>query len=315
MPHSPKVVVTDQVFPDVEREREILAGIGAELVVADGTREGALAEAADADALLNTYLPIDADFVANVPQCKIVARYGIGVDNVDLPAAAAAGITVTNVPDYCVEEVALHATTLMFALVRRLPESQRWYAQGAWGVDGIRPVQRLSELTVGLLGYGRIARKVAAFAHAGGATVIAHDPMIADSGDDTDLVTFDQLLERSDVLSLHAPLTEATRGIIDAAAIARMPAGARLVNTSRGPLVAMADLLDALRSGRLSGAGLDVFEVEPPDVAAIGEVPGLIATPHTAFYSEAALRESQTKAANQIVQILTGRPADYAVTP
>jgi D-3-phosphoglycerate dehydrogenase len=308
-----KVVVTDQVFPDVEREREILAGIDADLVVADGTREGALAAGADADALLNTYLPVDADFLARVPQCKIVARYGIGVDNVDLDAAAEAGITVTNVPDYCVEEVALHAATLVFALVRRLPESQQWYAQGAWGVDGIRPVQRLSELTVGLLGYGRIARRLAAYVHAGGATVVAHDPMLTESGDATELVGFDDLLARSDVLSLHAPLTDATRGIIDADAIAKMPAGARLVNTSRGPLVKMADLLDALHSGRLSGAGLDVFEVEPPDVAAIGDVPGLIATPHTAFYSEAALRESQTKAANQIVQVLTGRPADYAV--
>jgi len=315
MPSSHKVVVTDQVFPDVERERAMLAEIGADLVVADGTRAGALALAADADALLNTYLPIDADFVAGVPKCKIVARYGIGVDNVDVAAANAAGITVTNVPDYCVEEVALHAATLMFALVRRLPESQRWYADGAWGVDGIRPVQRLSELTVGLLGYGRIARKVAAFAQAGGAKVVAHDPMITESGDATELVTFDQLLERSDVLSLHAPLTESTRGIIDADAISRMPEGARLVNTSRGPLVKMSDLVDALKSGRLSGAGLDVFEVEPPDVKAIGDVPGLIATPHTAFYSEAALRESQTKASNQIIQILTGRPADYAVTP
>jgi D-3-phosphoglycerate dehydrogenase len=308
-----KVVVTDQVFPDVEREREILARIGADLVVADGTRDGALALARDADALLNTYLAIDGDFLAQVPRCRIVARYGIGVDNVDLVAAAAAGVTVTNVPDYCVEEVALHAAAMVLALVRKLPESQEWYARGAWGVDGIRPVVRLSEQVVGLLGYGRIARKVGAIMRAAGATVIAHDPLIARVDDGTEMVGFDELLERSDVLSLHAPLTPETRGIIDAAALARMPRGARLVNTSRGPLVVLADLLAALRSGQLAGAGLDVFETEPPDVAAIGEVPGLIATPHTAFYSEAALRESQTKAATQIVKVLTGEPPDYAV--
>jgi D-3-phosphoglycerate dehydrogenase len=308
-----KVVVTDQVFPDVDREREILAEIDADLIVADGTRDGALAAARDADALLNTYLAIDADFVAGLDRCRIVARYGIGVDNVDLAAASAAGVTVTNVPDYCVEEVALHTATMVFALVRRLADAERWYAQGAWGVDGIRPVRRLSEQTVGLLGYGRIARKVAAIMRAADATVIAHDPMVLDSGDGTELVGLDQLLERSDILSLHAPLTPETRGIIDADAISRMPEGALLVNTSRGPLVVMSDLVDALRARRLSGAGLDVFEVEPPDVEAIGDVPGLLATPHTAFYSEAALRESQTKAATQIVKVLTGRAPDYAV--
>lgn len=310
-----RVVVTDQVFPDVEREREILAGVDAELVVADGTRAGALALAQDADALLNTYLPIDADFLARLDRCQIVARYGIGVDNIDLAAASAAGVTVTNVPDYCVDEVAVHTATLIFALVRRLPESQAWYAKGAWGVDGIRPVERMSELTVGLLGYGRIARRVAAIARAAGATVIASDPMVEESGDATELVDHDQLLARSDVLSLHAPLTPETRGIINRDALRAMRWGSRLVNTSRGPLVVMDDLIDALRSGRLSGAGLDVFEVEPPDVAAIGDVPGLIATPHTAFYSEAALRESQTKAASQIVKVLTGQPPDYAVGP
>jgi D-3-phosphoglycerate dehydrogenase / 2-oxoglutarate reductase len=308
-----KVVVTDQVFPDVDREREILAGIDAELIVADGTREGALAAARDADAVLNTYLAIDADFLAGLERCRIVARYGIGVDNVDLAAASIAGVTVTNVPDYCVEEVALHAATMVFALVRRLSESQRWYAQGAWGVDGIRPVRRLSEQTVGLLGYGRIARQVGAIMRAAGATVIAHDPILTDAGDGTELVAFDELLARTDILSLHAPLTPQTRGVVNADALARMPAGSYVVNTSRGPLVVMADLLDALRSGQLAGAGLDVFEVEPPDVAAIGDVPGLIATPHTAFYSEAALAESQTKAATQIVKVLTGQAPDYAV--
>jgi D-3-phosphoglycerate dehydrogenase len=309
-----RVVVTDQVFPDVDVERELLASIDAEVVVADGTRAGALAMARDADALLNCYLPLDADFFAGLERCRVVARYGIGVDNLDLAAAESRGVTVTNVPDYCVEEVALHAATLVFALVRRLPEAQAEYARSAWGVNGIRPVHRLSEMTVGLLGYGRIARKVAAFMRAGGATVIAHDPILQAADDGTELVDLDTLLRRSRVVSLHAPLTPSTRGIIDAAALAAMPAGSFLVNTSRGPLVVMADLVAALRSGQLAGAGLDVFEVEPPDVAAIGDVPGLIATPHTAFYSEAALKESQTKAATQIIRVLTGQPVDYPVT-
>jgi D-3-phosphoglycerate dehydrogenase len=310
-----RVVVTDQVFPDVDHERTLLAEIGAELVVADGTREGALEAARDADAMLNTYLPLDADFFASLTRCRIVARYGIGVDNVDLAAAQARDITVTNVPDYCVDEVALHAATLIFALVRKLPASQDWWAQGGWGVSGIRPVRRLSSLTVGLMGYGRIARALATFLHAGGATVIASDPAVTATGDATELVDPDTLLARSDVLSLHAPLTSTTRGIIDAAALARMPAGSCLVNTSRGPLVVLDDLVAALRSGHLAGAGLDVFETEPPDVERLRDVPGLIATPHTAFYSEEALRESQTKAATQVIRVLTGQTPDYAVHP
>lgn len=309
------VVVTDQVFPDVDLERSILGEAGLDLVVADGTREGALALAGDATAMLNTYLPIDADFVSAAPQCKIVARYGIGTDNIDIAAAQRVGMVVTNVPDYCVEEVATHALTLVLALVRRLPESTRQLDEGAWGVDGIRPVSRVSELTVGLLGYGRIARRLAASVRLLGATVVAHDPYVTSVDDGTTLVGFEELLGRSDVLSVHAPLTPETRGVIDAEALRLLPRHAVVVNTSRGPLIVLADLLDALREGRLRGAGLDVFEVEPPDPEQLRDVPGLIATPHTAFYSESSLKESQRKAATQIVKVLRGEAPDYQVLP
>lgn len=310
-----KVVVTDQVFPDVEIERRLLAEIDAELEVADGTREGVLAAVGQADALLNTYLAIDADLLAAAERCRVVARYGIGVDNVDLRAASAAGVVVTNVPDYCVEEVATHALAMLLALLRKLPDSDRLLRDGAWGVDGIRPLRRVSELTFGLLGFGRIARRLAGTLHQLGATVIAHDPYLDASGDATELVDLDELLVRADALSLHAPLTPATRGIIDAAALARMRDDAVLVNTSRGPLVVLADLLDALRGGRLAGAALDVFEHEPPDPAQLRDVPGLLTSPHTAFYSESSLSESQRKAATQVVKVLTGAAPDYPVTP
>ena len=180
------VVVTDQVFPDVELERAALDEIDVDLVVADGTREGALALAAGADGLLNTYLPLDEAFFAGLERCQVVARYGIGVDNVDLRAARAAGIVVTNVPDYCIEEVASQAYALTLALVRKIPESSRLVAEGEWGVGAIRPITRLSELTIGLLGYGRIARYFAALVRPTGATVICHDPFVSDTGDDTE---------------------------------------------------------------------------------------------------------------------------------
>jgi D-3-phosphoglycerate dehydrogenase / 2-oxoglutarate reductase len=319
-PEGPRfrVVVTDQVFPDVDTERELLATVGAELEVASGDRDEVLEQARDADALLNTYMPIDAEAVAALKRCRIIARYGIGVDNVDLDAARQAGIVVTNVPDYCVEEVATHALGLILALVRKIPQGDALVRAGGWGVERLRPVTRLSELTTGLVGFGRIARRLARVLDAMDARVIVHDPYITPDADGRTpdgrpLVELEELLATADVVSVHCPLTPATRGLIDAAALARMRPSAVLVNTSRGPIVKLADLLEALRGERLAGAALDVLEQEPPDAAVLREVPNLLVTPHAAFYSEAAVRESQRKAATQIIRVLTGLQPDYQV--
>lgn len=307
-----RVVVTDQVFPDVEIERAILADkLGAELVVAQ-SREEALALAADADALLNTYLPLDAEALRGLTRCRIVARYGIGVDNIDLEAARAAGIVVTNVPDYCVEEVATHAAAMALAVIRKLPQSDAAMRRGEWGVGPVRPLPRLSELTVGVVGFGRIARHFARLMSGFGASIIFYDPYVPEQPG-TRKVELEDLLASADIVSLHSPLTPETRGMISASTLALMPSHAVLVNTSRGPLVVLDDLLAALREGRLAGAALDVFETEPPDHTVFEGVPNLLVSPHTAFYSEAAVRESQTKAATQIVKVLTGEAADYQV--
>lgn len=309
-----KVVVTDQVFPDVDTERELLAAIDAELEVADGTLEDALARGKDADALLNTYLPIDRDTIAGLDRCRIVARYGIGVDNVDLDAASEAGIVVTNVPDYCVEEVAVQTVAMLLSLVRRLPRADALVRSGGWNVGPLRPIRRFSEMTVGLIGLGRIARHVAAPLLALGAEVQAHDPYVASPPEGVRLVDLDTLLRTSDAVCVHAPLTPETRGMIGPEQLAAMRDDAILVNTSRGPLVQLDPLLEALADGRLGGAALDVFEVEPPDAARLKDVPNLLTSPHTAYYSEQSLRESQRKAATQIVKVLTGETPDYAVT-
>lgn len=313
--HRFKVVVTDQVFPSIAIEQEILAGIGAVLEVADGTRDGVLRVAADADALLNTYLPVDQAMLKSVPNCRIVARYGIGVDNVDVGAAAERGITVTNVPDYSVEEVAAHALALMLALLRRLPAADALVRSGGWGLDGLRPIRRLSTLTFGLVGYGRIARRVAASITALGGRILVADPFVTSVGDGAELVSLDDLFARSDVVSIHAPATPDTRGMCDAVRISRMRPGAILVNTSRGPLVVLDDVVAALREGRLGGAALDVFVPEPPDVASLADVPNLLLTPHMAYYSEESIEESQRKAATQVVKVLRGEPPDYPVRP
>jgi D-3-phosphoglycerate dehydrogenase len=309
-----KVVVTDQVFPDVEVERQVLGEIGAELEVAAGTREDLLARAPAADALLNTYLPIDRDLVARLKRCRILARYGIGVDNVDLVAAQQAGIVVTNVPDYCVEEVAAHALALLLSLLRRLPEADAAVRTAAWGTAAVRPVHRLSKLTIGLVGYGRIARRLSDALRVLGCRVLVHDPYISPTEDGPELVSLEELLRSSDAVSLHAPLTPQTRGLIGAPQLQLMPEHAVLVNTSRGPLVVLEDLLDALRAGRIRGAGLDVFEKEPVDPEVLRDVPGLLVTPHMAYYSEEAIRESQRKAAMQVVKVLCGEPPEYPVT-
>lgn len=309
-----KVVVSDQVFPTVDVERALLAEIGAELTVASGDVEAVLEVASDADALLNTYLPWDRDSMARLERCKIIARYGIGVDNVDLAAAKEAGIVVTNVPDYSVEEVAVHGLALILASLRKVVTADVGIREGTWGVDAFRPIRRLSTLTVGLVGYGRIARKLAAPLTAVGANIIAYDPYLEPSDDLPPLVEFDELLARADIVSLHSPLTEETRGLIGTEQIDLMKDGAILVNTSRGPLVQLDAVAAGLRSGKLAGAGLDVFEVEPlPDPALIEGIPNLIATPHMAYYSEEALTESQTKAATQVIKVLTGEQPDYQV--
>ena len=308
-----KVVVSDQVFPTVDIEQELLAGIDADLVVANGGVEDVLRVAADADAILNTYLPWGADSIARLTRCKIIARYGIGFDNVDLGAARDAGIVVTNVPDYSVEEVATHALALIMAALRKVVAADRSVRAGEWSVERFRPIRRLSTLTVGLIGYGRIGRRIAAPLEALGARIVVFDPYLTPAAELPDLLGFDELLGEADIVSLHLPLNDETRGIVGAGAIASMRDGAVLVNTSRGPLVDLDAVAEALHSGKLSAAAFDVFDVEPLDPSRIEGVPNLIATPHMAYYSEEALEESQRKAATQVIKVLTGQEPDYKV--
>ncbi len=311
-----KVVLTDQVFPSIDIETAALAEIDATIEVADGTAEDVEARAPDADALLTTYFGIDADLISLLRQCRIVARYGIGVDNVDIRAANAAGIVVTNVPDYSVEEVAAHALAMLLSLWRRLPQADALVRGGGWAIDALRPISRLSTLTVGLVGFGRIARRLAESLSALGVSLLCHDPYIQSGGHGVPpLVELHELLRRSDAVSLHAPLTPETRGLIGRDELEMMQPHAVLVNTSRGPLVVLEDVMGALRTGVISGAALDVFDQEPLEPSRIEGVPGLLVSPHMAYYSEEALAESQRKASAQIVKVLTGQKPDYEVRP
>lgn len=307
-----RVVVTDQVFPDIDTERELIEAAGGTIEVARGSLEDVLPVARTADALLNTYLPMDASAIKSLDHCRIIARYGIGVDNVDLDAAREAGIAVTNVPDYCVEEVATHTVATILALARKLPRGDALVRDGQWGVSGLGEMHRLSTQTFGLLGYGRIARQVGSVMAAIGMSVIAHDPYVT-SDSAARMVGLEELFASSDLLSVHCPLTPETRGLVNARTLGLMRPTAIVVNTSRGPVVNTGDLLAALRQGTIAAAGLDVFESEPPQAGLLDGVPNLLVTPHAAFYSVEAIKESQRKAATQVLKALADEPLDYRI--
>lgn len=308
-----RVVVTDPLVPSVEVERQIIGAAGGELEVASGDDAAVIDASRHADALLNTYFPVDAKMIGQLERCRIVARYGIGVDNVDLSAAARRGVAVTNVPDYCVEEVATHALALALSLVRHLKPADELVAAGGWGAGKLGAVHRFSTLTFGLVGYGRIARRLGELLAPFGCPVLVADPYLSRPSHGHRLVSLPELLAGSDVVSLHCPLTNETRAMVNASTIAAMRDGAILINAARGGLVVTADVLAALQAGKLAGAGLDTFDHEPPGAERLSGVPNLIATPHSGYYSVEAVSESKRKAATQIVKFFRGEPLDYQV--
>lgn len=307
-----KVLLTDQVFPAIDIERRLLEEAGHTLQVASSTEE-ALRLLPDADAVLTTYMPFSAELIASLPKTKVIARYGIGFDNIDVEAAKRHDIVVTNVPDYCVEEVASHAVAMALSLLRHLPQADAATRSGSWGVESVRPLHRISTLTVGLLGFGRIGRLVAKTMATLTDKILIHDPYASDLPAGAANVGVDEVFERSDVLFLHAPLTTETRGIVNSERLGRMPAGAVIINAARGPLINLDDLISALRAGHIGGAGLDTFPIEPLDPRLVEDVPNLLLSPHTAYYSEEAIAESQLRAATQIIKVLAGEAADHQV--
>jgi D-3-phosphoglycerate dehydrogenase / 2-oxoglutarate reductase len=313
------VAVTDHVFPDLEQEREALARAGHELrFEANATTPKEVARAvAGADAVLNCYAPMPAEVIRGLDRCVVIARYGIGLDTVDLDEATSKGILVTNVPDYCIDEVSDHALALILALARGVVRLDRHVHAGSWTPTDARPLHRLRGRTAGLVGFGRIARALAAKLAALGLRVVASDPFLSDDAireGGAEPVSFDDLLASSDVVSIHAPLTPDSRHLLGERELRSLRPGAILVNTSRGPLIDVDALRSVLAAGRLGGVGLDVLEVEPPEaddpLLARDDV---VITPHAAFYSEESRRELQRKAVEQVVEALAGRTPPYAV--
>jgi D-3-phosphoglycerate dehydrogenase len=313
------VGVSDSVFPNLDPAREVLARIGAELHLAkEPTPESILGVARDADALLATYAKITADMIPEMKKCRIISRFGIGVDNVDIPAASKAGIVVTRVPDYCIDEVSDHTLALLLALVRKIPSSNTRTHAGHWEMPAVVPIHRLRGGIIGLVGFGRIPQLVAPKAQAFGIKVVAYDPYIerdAFTRARVEKVEFDELVRVSDYISIHSPLVPETRHLFNADVFRRMKPTAYLVNTARGPIIDETALAQALDAKQLAGAGLDVLSQEPPNGSPLFGRDNVILTPHTSFYSVESLVDLQVKAADEIVRVFNGEMPRNPVNP
>ena len=314
-----KVVIADVDFPNVENELRELAALGTEIVVgACRTEEETIELCRDADGVICQYAPLTRRVIASLPRLRVIARYGVGVDTIDVDAATEHGVWVCNVQGYCATEVAEHATALVLALHRRLFPLDRDVHAGGWNAVGVMGgTLRLSELTLGLLGVGAIGRAVATRARALGLGVVAFDPFLGeDAAGEAGirLVDLADLFARADFLSLHCPLNRETQKIVGAAWLERMKPTAFLINTARGGLVDHDALIAALIAGRLAGAALDVHEPEPlaPD-SPLRAMRNVILTPHAAYYSDRSLADLQTLTARNVVKVLLGQRPLYPV--
>jgi D-3-phosphoglycerate dehydrogenase / 2-oxoglutarate reductase len=314
-----QVAVSDTVFPNLDRAKAVLSQIGAQLRLADEPKpEAILRVAKDADALFATYAKITAEMIRQMSRCRIISRFGIGVDNVDIPAATERGIVVTKVPDYCMDEVSDHAMALLLSAVRKIPFANRMVQDGRWEMPAVVPIHRLRGTVLGLVGFGRIPQLVAPKAQSFGMRVVSYDPYIPKNVFESarvESVDFAQLLKVSDYISIHAPLLPETQGLFNDDAFRQMKRRAYLINTARGPIVDEAALARALDAGQLAGAALDVMTKEPPTGSPLLGRPNVIITPHTSFYSEESLADLETKAAEEVVRVLKGEAPKNPVNP
>ena len=314
---KPRVVIADSVAADQDIERAILTEVADVVVAQPNDREGLHRLLVDADGVLTCYTKFSEDMVAAMDRCRIIARSGIGVDTIPMQLATSKGIKVTNVPDYCIGEVADHTMALMLALLRGLDPAVRAARAGRWDLASIGRLARTQGRKLGVVGFGNIAQAVARRAKAFEFELLVFDPYVSDTVLDVFGATrleLDDVLAQADVVTLHAPLNASTRHLISERTLALMRSHAILVNTSRGGLIDFDALRDALERGIIGGAGIDVLENEPPqDLAALADVPNLLLTPHAAFYSEESMRELREKSSREIVRVLTGKAPLYQV--
>lgn len=314
-----KVVITDYLYENLNEEKAVLAAVP-DLVLEDYQckDEDKLCQIVeDADVVVVQFAPITRKVIESMKHCRLIVRYAIGVDNIDIPAATERGIWVANVPDYGIDEVSTHAIALLLAASRKLIPLANSVKEGEWNYTPVKPVFRLCGKTLGLVGFGRIPMMVAEKMAGFGLKIQCFDPYVSadkmrEKG--VEQVDLDMLLRTSDFISLHCPLTDSTKHMINREAFAKMKPTAVLINTARGPVVEEAALIEALQQGKIFAAGIDVVEKEPIDVNnPLLHMDNVIVTPHTAWYSEDAIRTLQRSVAEEAYRVLTGQAPKNAV--
>jgi D-3-phosphoglycerate dehydrogenase len=306
-----RVLLTDYAWPDLEIERSILAEYDAELVVSPSGDPDVLKKfAPDADAIMTNWVDVREEVIDAAPKCRIISRLGIGLDCIDVHHATSRGIPVTNVPDYCLIEVAEHTLALVLALARKIHVFHANAKVGRYDLSAGFPLRRVTGQTLGIVGLGNTGRQVALRAFALGLRVLATSRSRRDSPPGVAWTELDELLAESDFVSLHVPLTGQTRHMISAPQLSRMKPSAFLINTARGGLIDHAALAEALAGGQLAGAALDVQDPEPPDLSEPPySDPRVIVTPHAAFYSNESVAELRRRASHQVgIRLAGGRP-------
>ncbi|UOQ42854.1 C-terminal binding protein [Halobacillus salinarum] len=313
-----KVLVTDYTYPTLEPERKVLETADAELVTAQCRTEDDVIEAAKGvDAIINQYAPLSRNVIESLDHCKVISRYGVGFDTVDVQTATEKGIMVCNVTDYCLDEVSNHAFALLMACARKVVLLNQSVKSGAWDPQIAKPITRLSNQTLGLVGFGNIPQSLAVKAKVFGLKVAAYDPFVSSEiaeSQGVELMELNQLCRSSDYLSVHPPLNEHTKGMISTDQFQNMKENAFIINTSRGPVIDEAALITALKNKEIAGAALDVLETEPVEKHnPLLEMPNVIVNPHTAYYSEESELELKQKTAQNAADVLRGQLPRYIV--
>ena len=320
MQSSWKILITDYAWASIEPERQVLAEVGAEVIAADTGDESELKTFAPTiDGILTCWNPVHEPVIAAAEKCQIIARYGIGLDNIDVAAATERGIVVTNVPAYCIDEVSDHAMGLLLACARKISRFDRAVRNGTWDQNIGPEMHRIRGKTLGIVGFGRIGQAMIPKAKAFGLTIRVCSPrtdpkLIQQHGAQN--VTFQELLTTSDFITIHAPLTQETHYMFGQAEFRAMKPTAFLINTARGGIVDTAALTTALRNGDIAGASIDVLETEPPEPdTELLTLDNVVVTPHAAFVSTDAILELAITAATCVAQVLTGQVPESVVNP
>lgn len=304
-----KVVITDNIFPDLNMEKEMLSSIDAELIEVKD-QDDLLNQVRDADAIINTYVKMPASIIEQLEKCKLIIRNGIGVDTIDIKAASEKGIMVANIPTYCLDEVATHATALILACHRKIFLLGNKVRAGIWNVKLAIPIIAPEQSTVGLVGFGRIPRLVSQKVRALGFNVVAYDPYVTQNIADeygVKMVDLQTLLKMSDYISIHCPLTEETRGMFNYETFQQMKKTTFIINTARGAVINERELVQALKDGLIAGAALDVLEKDgiSPDNPLL-EMDNVLITPHAAWYSEQSIIRRRTQTIEEVIRVLNG---------